>query len=58
MERDFIETRLFRPFQTTKGKGLGLGLYHCKAIMEAHDGQIEVTSEVAERTTFTLRFVR
>jgi len=58
MERDFIETRLFRPFQTTKGKGLGLGLYHCKTIMEAHDGQIEVASEVAERTTFTLRFAR
>ena len=60
MERDFIETRLFRPFQTTKGKGkgLGLGLYHCKAIMEAHDGQIEVASEVAEGTTFTLRFAR
>lgn len=58
MERDFIEGRLFRPFQTTKGKGLGLGLYHCKTIMEAHEGQIEVDSEVDKGTTFTLRFAR
>lgn len=58
MESEFIENRLFRPFQTTKGKGLGLGLYHCKAIMEAHGGQIEVHSEVNKGTTFTLRFAR
>jgi two-component system NtrC family sensor kinase len=36
--------RLFHPFFTTKstGKNLGLGLYTCQAIVESHNGQIEI----------------
>ncbi|MBN1142302.1 MAG: PEP-CTERM system histidine kinase PrsK [Deltaproteobacteria bacterium] len=54
MSRDFIENRLFRPFQTTKNHGFGIGLYQCKNIVEAHGGRIEVQSEVGEGSTFTL----
>ena len=52
MSEQFIEESLFRPFQTTKKKGLGIGLFHCKLIVEAHRGKIEVNSTVGEGTEF------
>lgn len=55
MTREFIKQRLFRPFQTTKEKGLGIGLYQCREAVEAHGGRIEVTSDEREGTVFTVR---
>jgi putative PEP-CTERM system histidine kinase len=52
MSKEFIEKRLFRPFQTSKKQGMGIGLYHCKTIIEGHGGRIEVESEEGKGTTF------
>ena len=35
-------------------RGLGLGLYVTKAIVEAHNGYVQVVSEVGSGSTFSL----
>jgi putative PEP-CTERM system histidine kinase len=54
MPEEFVRTRLFKPFNTTKTRGLGIGLYQCRQIAEAHGGRIEVSSEVGKGSTFTV----
>jgi hypothetical protein len=54
MSKEFMEKNLFRPFQTTKKQGMGIGLYHCKTIIEAHGGRIEVESEERKGTSFRI----
>ncbi|HOT26917.1 MAG TPA: PAS domain-containing protein [Candidatus Ozemobacteraceae bacterium] len=43
---------IFDPFFTTKQKGHGLGLATCYAIVQKHDGCIEVESVVGKGSTF------
>lgn len=52
MSEEFIRERLFRPFATTKRKGIGLGLYSCRDIIEQHGGRIEVSSQLDVGTEF------
>ncbi|HET9943055.1 MAG TPA: XrtA/PEP-CTERM system histidine kinase PrsK [Terriglobia bacterium] len=52
MSEEFIAKSLFKPFQTTKKKGLGIGLFHCRLIVEAHRGVLEVNSSVGAGTEF------
>jgi PAS domain S-box-containing protein len=47
--------KLFEPLFTTKTKGIGLGLAVSKRIIEAHEGSIEVESEVGRGTTFAIK---
>jgi signal transduction histidine kinase len=54
MNPDFIQRSLFRPFQTTKKQGIGIGMFQCKMIVEAHHGKIEVQSELNKGTTFRI----
>ncbi|HSR70105.1 MAG TPA: XrtA/PEP-CTERM system histidine kinase PrsK [Acidobacteriota bacterium] len=55
MSREFIESRLFRPFQTTKKDGMGIGLYQSKLIVEAHKGHMEVESREGRGTTIRVQ---
>lgn len=55
MTAEFMETRLFKPFSTTKTKGLGIGLYQCKQVIEAHGGAIEVVSRPGQGSVFTIK---
>jgi signal transduction histidine kinase len=52
MSPDFLAQSLFRPFQTTKKNGLGIGMFQSKMIIEAHGGRIAVQSEAGKGTTF------
>jgi signal transduction histidine kinase len=52
MSEDFINNRLFKPFSTTKSKGIGLGLFTCREIVETHGGRLEVESQVGIGTRF------
>jgi putative PEP-CTERM system histidine kinase len=55
MSADFLARSLFRPFQTTKKNGTGIGMFHTKMIVEAHRGRIEAESQVGKGTTFRVR---
>jgi len=56
---------VFRPFFTTKtgkdrpaGSGSGIGLAFCRRIVDAHGGEISVTSQAGQGSTFTIRLPR
>jgi signal transduction histidine kinase len=48
------EKQIFQPFFTTKATGTGLGLAVVKRIIDAHHGEISVTSALGGGTTFTV----
>jgi putative PEP-CTERM system histidine kinase len=52
MSQEFIKKKLFRPFQTTKQRGLGIGMFQSKMIVDAHGGRFEVESEEGMGSTF------
>ena len=54
MSPGFLKDSLFRPFQTTKKKGLGIGMFQSKMIVQAHRGSIQVKSELGVGTTFRI----
>lgn len=54
MSADFLNKSLFRPFQTTKKNGLGIGMFQSKMLIEAHGGRLDVESELGKGSRFTV----
>ena len=56
MDESFIQKRLFKPFDTTKGlTGMGIGAYECREFIQSMNGEIEVESEPGQGTDFVIR---
>ena len=51
MSPAFLKESLFRPFQSTKKHGLGIGMFQSRMVVEAHGGTIQVESEAGKGTT-------
>ena len=46
--------RVFDPFFTTRPGGLGLGLFLCRAVIQAHGGRIQIESRAGQGTGVTV----
>ena len=55
MDRD-TQTRIFKPFFTSKANGTGLGLAITRKLVDAHGGEIELASAPGQGSEFTLHF--
>ncbi|HMZ71434.1 MAG TPA: PEP-CTERM system histidine kinase PrsK [Pseudomonadales bacterium] len=55
MDQKFIDERLFRPFDTTKGNaGMGIGVFEVEQYIRSIGGRVEVQSEPGLGTRFVL----
>ncbi len=56
MDGDFVRNRLFRPFDSTKGRsGMGIGAYEAREFVRELGGQLDVQSEPGVGTCFRIR---
>jgi len=52
MTEEFIRDRLFKPFDSTKSAGMGIGVFESREYITELGGALEVTSQPALGTTF------
>lgn len=52
MTEDFIRERLFKPFDSTKSAGMGIGVFESREYITELGGTLEVSSKPALGTTF------
>ena len=50
-----LRDRIFEPFFSTRASGSGLGLAIVKRIVDAHRGEVALSSELLRGSTFTIR---
>lgn len=59
MTPEFIRSRLFKPFDSTKGsKGMGVGAYQVLEYVRSLGGEVEVQSSPGLGTSFTIKLPR
>jgi putative PEP-CTERM system histidine kinase len=54
MSEEFIRERLFKPFESTKSAGMGIGVFESREYIQELGGRIEVTSHLTIGTTFRI----
>jgi putative PEP-CTERM system histidine kinase len=54
MSADFIRTRLFQPFASTKDGGFGIGAFEARTLVSAMGGRIDVESREGFGSRFTI----
>jgi putative PEP-CTERM system histidine kinase len=55
MDADFIQKRLFKPFDTTRGNaGMGIGMYESREFIRQLEGEIRIQSEPGKGTVVAL----
>jgi putative PEP-CTERM system histidine kinase len=54
MEAEFVRSRLFQPFASTKESGFGIGAYEARALLLAMGGELAVESRPGAGTRFTI----
>jgi signal transduction histidine kinase len=52
MSEEFIRERLFKPFESTKSAGMGIGVFESREYMRELGGTLEVSSTPGAGTTF------
>jgi putative PEP-CTERM system histidine kinase len=55
MAPEFVRERLFKPFQTTKASGMGIGVYESQQYVTGLGGEIRIDSEQGAGTCVDLR---
>ena len=55
MSEEFVRDRLFKPFQTTKSAGMGIGAFETQQYIRALGGRIDVTSTPGQGTSMAVR---
>jgi putative PEP-CTERM system histidine kinase len=54
MDAEFVRTRLFQPFASTKKGGFGVGAFEAKSLISAMGGRLIVESKPGEGSSFTI----
>lgn len=55
MSEEFIRDRLFKPFETTKSAGMGIGVFESREYLHALGGVLQVESTEGAGTRFCIR---
>jgi signal transduction histidine kinase len=55
MSEQFLRYRLFKPFESTKAAGMGIGTYETQQYVRELGGRIDVESRETHGTTFRIQ---
>ncbi len=58
MSEDFIQEKLFKPFESTKSAGMGIGAFESREYIHELGGRLEVASCQSSGTTFRIMLLR
>lgn len=54
MSEEFIRDRLFKPFESTKSAGMGIGVFETREYIQEIGGKLDVFSRISDGTTFRI----